>query len=97
MAVTSASVSVAATGATALVAPAVTGYSGQSISRGGRWRTVAIGCTGAFYLGANATGLSTTMALFPANSVVTMPLAPDEGIYGLGVGSSVVGVLITGA
>jgi hypothetical protein len=98
MAVTSTSITVGTTGATALVAPATITYSGSySVSRSGRWRTAAIGSTGAFYLGANATGTTVTMALFPANTVVTMPLAPDEGLYGLGVAASVVGVLVTGA
>lgn len=79
-----------------MVPSAVTGYPGQNIYRNTRWRTAVLACTGPFYMGPNATGTSVTMALMPANTAVTVPLGPDEGIYGLGAATSVVSVLITG-
>lgn len=104
MAVVASNVVLNATGPTAVVAAAVTGYANQTIARTlTNTRTVVLGSTGAaIWLGGSATGATGTgatgtMALTPTFPV-TFYLGPQEAIYGV-VGTSGnmnISVLVTG-
>jgi hypothetical protein len=104
VAVTASNVVLNATGPTAIVASAVTGYAGQVIVRSlTNTRTVVLGSTGAAIwiggsaTGATGTGATGTMALVPTFPI-TLSLGPQEGVYGVvgTSGNSNISVLITG-
>jgi len=104
VAVTASNVVLNATGPTAVVAAAVTGYASQTLSRTlTNTRTVTLGSTGAaIYLGGSATGATGTGATGTMALISTFPitfyLAPQEAIYGVvgTSGQSNISVLITG-
>ncbi len=103
MAVSSTQITVNATGATALVAAAVTGASqvfSVTSSAGVRNVWVQVGATGPVYLGGSVsigpTGAAGGLVVGPTATFGPIPLQPSEALYGLGSASSTVSVLVTG-